>query len=417
MNLTSLRTKLILSILLVALIGIVTRTFQATDTLVDGSLAVETLKPSDSAYLAQKAKPNVADGIVVPIAWVVGVISLITLWVPRRKVTSVATTAAVAFLAMGTTGCLKPPLVDKFVEVGPNETVFVIPLQGDNKASQGKFDSAEYLNTKKVAAKRIQIPMTEKKVGRFAYEIEWIDAVRVIKVNRSMVSREWSPPSNAGEKDSSIPVVTRDSIQLGVGCAVTAFIEEEDAAEYLYYHGETPLAEVMDNNVRNWCVSELTKAYGQMDLQQAQTNFPAIFQKVFSDAKSFFKTKGISILQFGNAEGYEFKKPEIQKALNATFIAEQDNKTAAQEKLAQDERNKKLLASAQTERLAAEELFKAREAATMKNSLEIQQMEAKAKLEMAQKWNGQLPANILPSNSPLLMNMGANHTPSPAPVK
>ena len=407
-----LRTKLILSILLLALVGIVTRTFQATDTLVDGRLAVETLKPSDVAYVAQNAKPAVS-GIVTPIAVVLAACGLITIWLPRRKASNVATITAAAMLAMGTTGCLKPPKLDKFVEVGPSETAFVIPLQGDNKASQGKFDSAEYLNTKKVAAKRILIPLTEKKVGRFNYQIEWIDAVRVIKVNRAMVSREWSPPSNKGENDTSIPVVTKDSIQLGVGCAITAFIEEEDAAEYLYYHGETPLATVMDNNVRNWCVSELTKAYGQMELQQAQTNFPSIFQKVFVDAKEFFKTKGITIIQMGNAEGYEFKRDDIQKALNATFIAEQDNKTAHQEKLAQDQRNLKLIASAQTERAAAEELFKAREAATMKNTLEIQQMEAQARLEMAKKWNGQMPANILPSNSPLLMNMGASpNTPA-----
>jgi len=408
-----LKTKLILSILLVAFIGLVTRTFQATDTLIDGRLAAETLKSSDSAYIVQTTKPSVTSGIVTPIVWVLGVVTLISIWLPRRKTAAPLFTATiVAFLAMGTTGCLKPPKLDKFVEVGPNETVFVIPLQGDNKTSQGKFDSAEYLNTKKVAAKRILIPQTEKKVGRWDYEIEWIDAVRVIKVNRAMVSREWSPPSNKGEADTSIPVVTRDSIQLGVGCAVTAFIEEEDAAEYLYYHGETPLATVMDNNVRNWCVSELTKAYGQMDLQQAQTNFPAIFQKVFVDAKEFFKTKGISIIQMGNAEGYEFKRDDIQKALNATFIAEQDNKTAHQEKLAQDQRNLKIFASAETERRSAEELFKAREAAAMKNNLEIQMMEAQARLEMAKKWNGQMPSNILPSNSPLLMNMGASPAPS-----
>lgn len=391
---------------------------EPTDTLIRGQLAAETLKPSDTAYIAQQSFPGLTTTMQVGSA--VFIIVMWAFYFRRRKCAGgtdghthgpscrhAVTSLALGFVLVGMTGCIKPPKLDIFEEVGPNETAFVIPLQGNNISGQGKFDSAEYLNSKKVAAKRILIPLTEKKIGRWDYEIEWIPAVRVIKVNRAMVSREWSPATpGTTEKDESIPVVTKDSIQLGVGVAVTAFIEEEDAATYLYYHGDKPLKDVMDANIRNWCVAELTKAYGQMDLQEAQTNFPSIFAKIYVDAQKFFKTKGVSIQQFGNAEGYEFKRPEIQKALNATFIAEQDNKTAAQEKIAQDTRNQKLLASARTEREAAEELFKAKEAANMKNNLEIQQINAKANLEMATKWNGALPANILPSGSPLLMNLG-----------
>lgn len=391
------KTKIAITVLLIVLAVIARRALTASDTLIDGALAASTLDPSNAAHIAQQSKPTLAFAV-----WPVAALLAFMVWLPR-KAKGVVGTASVA-LALMVSGC-GPAKTDQFVEVGPNDTAFVIPLQGDNATSQNKFNSAEYLNTKKVAAKRIQLPLVSKNTGRMWFDYEWISGVRVITVNRAMVSREWSPPSGQGDKDDSIPVVTRDSIQLGVGCAVTAFIEEEDAATYLYFHGEKPLKEVMDQNVRNWVVAELTKEYGQLELSQAQTNFPNIFAKVFLDAKAFFKPKGITILQLGNAEGYEFKKPEIQKALNATFVAEQDNKTAAQEKLAQDVRNQKLLASAETERKAAEELFKAQEAAKMKTQLEIQQMNAKAALEMATKWNGALPANILPANSPLLLNL------------
>jgi hypothetical protein len=240
------------------------------------------------------------------------------------------------------------------------------------------------------------------------WSYEWIPSIRVIKVKRSLVSREWTPPDKGtAQKDESIPVVTKDSIQLGVGLAVTAYIEEEEAATYLYYHGVTPLAQVMDSNLRNWCVAELTKAYGTMELAEAQTNFPVIFAKVFQEAQKFFKTKGISVQQLGNAEGYEFKNPKIQDSINSTFIAEQDNKTAAMEKQAQDTRNLKLVASAKARRETAEELFKAQEAAKLQNQLEIQLLHAKAALAMATNWDGKLPANILPADSPLLMNLGA----------
>lgn len=391
------------------------RVAKPVDTLVQSQLAVDTIQPSNQAYIAQQALPS---GFVRSTGYVLVGMALLVIWLPvgRRackeptvKNNRLAQQVLAGFfisVVILTAGC-KPPKLDRFIEVGPNETAFVIPLQGDNKEAQGKFNSASYLDTKKVAAKRIQIPQVEKKIGRWDYEIEWMPAVRVIRVNRAMVSREWTPPSKGtSEKDESIPVVTKDSIQLGVGLAVTAFIEEEDAATYLYYHGEAALASVMDSNVRNWCVAELTKEYGMLDLATAQTNFTAVFTRVFRDAQAYFKQKGISIQQLGNAEGYEFKNDKIQVSINATFIAEQDIKTAVQEKIAQDTRNQKLLASATTERQAAEELFKAREAATMKNNLEIQQIQAKANLEMATKWDGKLPANILPANSPLLMNLG-----------
>jgi len=37
--------------------------------------------------------------------------------------------------------------------------------------------------------------------------------------------------------------------------------------------------------------------------------------------------------------------------------------------------------------------------------LEIQKIKAEAQKIMAQKWDGKLPEKILPSNSPLLMNV------------
>lgn len=390
--------RLWITVVLLCIFVALSMAMNSTNTLIQGKLAANTVKSSDSAYVLQQSFPSIST-----ILWFGFIACLLIVWVrlPRKSGTAFLLLTAICLSGCG------PARTDVFMEVGPNETAFVIPLQGDNVGSQGKFNSAEYLNSKKVAAKRIAIPLVEKSTGRAWYDYEYIPGVRVIKVNRAMVSREWSPPATGtNKKDESIPVVTKDSIQLGVGCAITAFIEEEDAATYLYYHGEAELSKVMDQNVRNWCVSELTREYGQLELNQAQTNFPAIFSRVFQDARTYFKTKGISIQQLGNAEGYEFKRPEIQKALNATFIAEQDNKTAQQEKIAQDTRNQKILASARTQREASEEIFKAQEAAKLQNQLEIQLMQSKAAMEMATKWNGALPANILPANSPLLLNLG-----------
>ena len=42
----------------------------------------------------------------------------------------------------------------------------------------------------------------------------------------------------------------------------------------------------------------------------------------------------------------------------------------------------------------------------LQNELEVRMMTAKAALTMAEKWNGQMPADILPAGSPMLMNLG-----------
>jgi hypothetical protein len=150
-----------------------------------------------------------------------------------------------------------------------------------------------------------------------------------------------------------------------------------------------------------------------MTLAEAKTNGAAIFAKLYSDATNAFKSKGITIMQLGNAEGFEFKDPQVQQAINARFIAEQGIATATQAKLAQDQKNLQTIAMAQAQADAAKKLLEAKEATTLQNQLDIQLMQAKAQLEMATKWDGRLPANILPSNSPLLLNMGTGHTNAP----
>lgn len=64
-----------------------------------------------------------------------------------------------------------PPLKEEFTEIEPNETAFVINLESDAK-SQKQFESIEYLEKQKVAAKRINIPLREKDTGRFWFNYE-----------------------------------------------------------------------------------------------------------------------------------------------------------------------------------------------------------------------------------------------------
>ena len=305
------------------------------------------------------------------------------------------------------TGCAPVKILD-VVEIKPNETAWAIPLDAMTQAGQVKFNSVDFLNQKKVASKRIMVDKVQRSIGRMYWDIEWIPATRVIKVDRSLVTREWTDASNTGTSPAreGIGVVTRDSVQLRVGLTVTASIDEDDASTYLYYHGERKLEDVLNQNVRSFAVAELTKEYSDLNLNAAQTNSTAIYNRLFEDAKAAFKAKGITIQYLGNAEGLTYADPKVQDSINRSYTVQQDTKTAEMEQNAQKIRNQTAILTAQATAEAAKELFSVKEASSLQNDLKIRQLEAQAKVTMAEKWNGAMPANILPSDSPMLMNFG-----------
>lgn len=315
--------------------------------------------------------------------------------------------AAATFLTVALVGC-KPVKVLDVQEIKPNETAWAIPLDGSSSSGQVKFNSVEFLDQKKVASKRIMIDKIEYRVGRMPWDIEWIPAIRVITVDRSLITREWTDSADSGSSTTrqGIGVVTKDSVQLRVGLTVTASIDEDDASTYLYYHGEKTLADVMDQNIRSFAVAELTRKYGDLTLQDAQTKGTEIYADLFNDAKTAFKAKGITIQYLGNAEGLTYSDPNVQAAINKSYQASQDAKTAEMEQQAQVIRNQTKVLTAQADADAAQKMFAVKDASMFNNQLQVSLIEAQARATMAAKWNGNLPANILPANSPLLLNMG-----------
>ena len=316
------------------------------------------------------------------------------------------------------TGC-KPVKILDMKEVKPNETAWAIPLDGSSADGQVKFNSISFLDQKKIAMKRVMIDKVERSVGRFWFDVEWIPAVRVITVDRSLVTREGTDNDKTGStaKHDGIPVNTRDNIALTIGLTITASIDEEEASTYLYYHGEKPLSEVTDVNIRSYAVAELNRQVSAMTLVEFQQRQTEIYSKLFVDTAAYYKTKGVTIQYLGNAEGWHFAHKEIQDSINRSFTAQQDNRTAEMEQQAQKTRNQTMvlnqetanqvkILAAQAEADSASKLMAVREAAEFQNRLQVALLAAQAQMKMATTWDGKMPSNILPSNSPLLLQLG-----------
>ena len=323
---------------------------------------------------------------------------------------SVCLSLAILVLA----GCNGPYKVEVFEEVGPNETAFLVPMEGETKAGQATLKSVEYLESNKVVAKRITIPQRQHDLGRGAGNFEWIPTVRVIKVDRTPVTREWTKGHETGTsgKNEAIGVESLDSINFRAGVNVTCSIQEPDAAKFLYYFAGKSLPDVVDSNVRGYVQTILSREFGALMLTECPKKKADVFKTAYEEAKAFFAEKGLTVEYMGSSEGLLYDNPAIQDAINKKFVAENDIEVARQEKLAQVERNLMAVDKAKAEAEAAHALEEAREALTLKTDLEVKRITAEAMKTAAGKWNGSVPSTILPQNSSLLFGLDA-----PRPTK
>lgn len=404
-NTNKMKTRIIISLALIAIFVLVTNLFGLFYSPISGVATAAQFDDSMASYAQAKF---LRDGNVDRVAFWLLALGLILIWAKPviRWARSNKEVSAAALIALFFSSCAPYKTLD-VVEVQSNETAWAIPLDAMSKDGQVKFDSVAFLNQKKIASKRIMVDKVKRDTGRMYWDIEWIPTTRVIKVDRSLVTRQWTDGAGGkSEDDFAIGVVTQDSVKLRVGLTITASIEEDDASTYLYYHGARALSEVLDQNIRSFAISELTKEYSQLNLNDAQVQGDEIYAKLFANAAKAFKPKGVSIQYLGNAEGLTYGDPTVQQAINARYLAEQDAKTAKEQQEAQKIRNATKVLNAQAEADAAKKLLDAKEATSFQNDLQVKMMMAQASLTQTQRWNGVMPANIIPGNSPMLMNLG-----------
>jgi len=319
-------------------------------------------------------------------------------------------TLIIAIFALSIFGCVKPPKVEMIIEIDTNETAFLVPLEGKTKAGQAKFMSLEYLEEAKVATKRITLPQRGKRIGRFSHQITWIPTVRIIKVDRTPITREWTKDSKTGtsKRDQAIWVESKDSIGFSVGVNITALISENNASNFLYYYAGKSLYSVIDENIRGFVTSILSREFGSRSLTNCKTDKKTISELALKETRDNFSDMGISITNLGLVGGLTYEDKEIQIAINEAYVAEMNIKKAGMDRDAQIAINEKTVSIAVAKREAAEEFEKAKEAMIAKVKLEIEQIRAEATRIAARKWNGSVPKNIVPQGTRFLFGLDSS---------
>lgn len=310
------------------------------------------------------------------------------------------------FVGVMLIGC-KPPNIEIFEEVETYETAFVVPMEGD-VAAQAQLDSAERLREQQVSIKRIPIPRRWHKQGRQWnwFLGQWIPTVRVIKVDRRPITQEWTAETASGTsaRDQAIWVESSDSVGFSVGFTCTAFVQEKDAALFLYQYSSQSLAEVMDTEVRARIQMVGAEIAARYNLNQLRSRKQEIIDAVRDDAVPFFAARGITITTIGMFGGFAYESPGIQQSIDAVFVAQQEEEVSLAELTAQRNRNQTIEISAQAQanavriraegeasaiRLVAEA---AAEAQDNPSFMELRRLEVEQ--SRIGKWNGAYPTHL-----------------------
>jgi hypothetical protein len=247
----------------------------------------------------------------------------------------------------GLTGCVKPYDRPEYVEIDTSETGFLIPLEGDN-TQQARFQSEDYLKQRKIATKRVQILHRWSQEGRMVGDGRWIPTVRLVKVNRSPVTREWitaqTDPSarRVVRDDRAVWIESADSVGFSMGFTCTAFISEDEAAKFLYWYPSGSLAEVMDHEVRGRIQQVAAEVAAKYPLDTLRSRKQEIADAVKKDITNFFTARGVTVTTVGMFGGMTYENPEIQRSIDQTFIAQQLKTVALAKFEAQQKENERI---------------------------------------------------------------------------
>ncbi len=296
----------------------------------------------------------------------------------RNLITAaVAVPVAVFSLVLAVVLFVRPYDVPEFVEVDTSESAFLIPLEGDT-SNQAAFQSVKFLEEKKVATKRVQITHRWQQMGYLPNSGQYVATVRLVKVDRRPITREWTRSAKSGtsSKDQAIATESKDSVNFHMGISCTAFIPEESAAVYLYSYPSKSLAEMLDMEVRARIHQIIAEEAGKYNLFDLPTKKNDIMKAVRDDVTLFFKKKGIEITTLAMLGGLNFENPEIQRVIDDAAKAAQLKVAAEAKRAAQEVENKTLLLAADGKALAG------KREAEGKVEVEIVRIEGEAKIRL-----------------------------------
>lgn len=332
-----------------------------------------------------------------------------------KKMFKKMATLSLLFIVICSSGCYRPFEPVKLEVISPNEEAFLLPYVGDSK-KQTSSNNEEYLTQNLVFTKQVQIPQQWHPTGRRREDGTWEDAAILVKVDKSPVTREWTADANSGtsSKNEAIWVMTSDQVEFSTGWACTARISSRDAAvKFLHNYPNGSLQKVLDTEVRSHLATTFGLEVTDLPMDTLRKAATPHIKNTVKQVTEFFATRGITITNLGITGGFVYKDKSIVDTMIKVFNAEQEKAVAQAETAAQEERNKKVVFTAQGQadailktkkaeadgiKLVADakfyELEKAKE--NLKSYVQLKELELQKELLL--KWDGRYPQYFMGGN-------------------
>jgi hypothetical protein len=295
----------------------------------------------------------------------IGVIVLAIVWIPFiiRYLKTVSVTGAVILLlgmhpaqAYWSTSNTSEPL-----GIPANSTAFSIPDLGNTQAGQQQTDDASFYNSHTVPGKIYIVPhQIFDEPGVFSQDY-YVSSSRLILVDRTPVSREWTATVGTGTStlDQSFNCQSIEGLNVKqIGVNISAFIQPQDAATYLYYYGTvpvvpnpndaymqanaasdpqgvndpavifaselhaTPLDQIMDSKIHSYVGIQICNEIGAHTLNEDNANYVSMMADIQKNVAAYLQTRGITLDYIGWDGAWTFDS-DVQAAENNVYVAEE----------------------------------------------------------------------------------------------
>ena len=214
-------------------------------------------------------------------------------------------------MAVMFTGCVRPYDKPEYVEIGPNETAFVIPMfTDDNVKTEDQVhlnENVEFYQRNMVSSKLIQIPHKWIKTGRFARSGYYKGTVRVITVDLTPRSGNW-----LANDANAIKVETAASQGITIPMSYTIRIKPEDAALYLSFYKAVDFQSVIDTQINRFFAREAGKSFHNVEYKDVAKQRDIILGDAVEKTKAHFKAQGITIDQLAIVDGLVYDDKSLQ---------------------------------------------------------------------------------------------------------
>lgn len=342
------KARIIMSVVLLFFWGVIEKFVVTVSPIISATAASYQFQASDVSYVTSQYLMRWFDGSGLPSVILLAALLAIW-WAPLKgfwkKITSAGAIGGGLLLLSVLPAHAFYQTTDRTeaYTILPNESAFWIPDVGDNKSSQTKFDSEDYLNSSKIAAKRFVIP--HAKLGNSGGYLGWdayVPTGRLIIVDRTPYSHEWVDASDRGTSKGKegFPCQSKEGLDITAGATISASVTEENAAKFLYnfgtqapkgdrsnqeviftsvYYGR-PLFDVMNDFGRKAVARMVCNEIMARSFDQANNDAGDIQRDIETKMTAYLVKYGITVNFFGWADTFHFED-SVQKTVNDKYTA------------------------------------------------------------------------------------------------